>query len=489
MTKTKQSFRYFSTVGCPTDEVKKGNTTDIVEKPHSPQKDFTTDRDVQDGGVITEQISVTNHSEKEDEFMKNEKDNDDRTKNKVKKRKIDYADVGDMNGGDDDDDDDDGDWRTRGDDEQWPTGVDPFAPLPENKENVEENSTVSNKTKKENEQLIEKEQEGIRDYTAVFCKICDKYFRGLSEKVSHDSSKAHLKQKIENEKLIEENGSANSVVDSSLEKKKPIIVQPVVDTDTDIDEFLKEGLRNAGNINIPESFKSWCQKSIEKVGQLDEIRLKLVHKEIAFELLSHKRNCTLYRYDWNRMPFATGDKMIASIGIPHYGDYDDDGVLKEEHGVENAEMKKPMDIVKKEDEGEGEGEGNGSCKVENVIYEEKTDVKVKDEKEILKKEYVENLETKRVVVVKNEGEGEGFVKIENMKGPQFVGDEQLDEIVETQGDFEKMEDVESLETKRTAVVVKNKGEGEGVVNVENVKGLQVVDEEQLDETVETQVCF
>lgn len=219
----------------------------------------------------------------------------------------------------------------------------------------------------------EKDEVEIIDYDAYHCSVCDVYFRSLGEKCAHDYSKAHtrkLNQMVEEELMDAENGEeeteANSTdIDGVLKVELP--QQPDGewgDPLTQIDVFMVNEIQSIGEIEVPESFKSWAQKSIaaaqvETDG--DTTLLGFVRKEVTFELLRHRKHCTLFRFDWNRMELATGHMMKQR------------GVVLPIVSKRKAEVKEQLEgsDVKTEDAGE-------MVKEEVVVKDELGTVKIED---------------------------------------------------------------------------------------------------------------
>lgn len=219
----------------------------------------------------------------------------------------------------------------------------------------------------------EKDEVEIIDYEAYHCSVCDLYFRSLGEKCAHDFSKAHkLKQMVEEELIKAGNGEEETEADSTDSDgvlKVELPQQPDGewgDPLTRIDAFMVNEIQSIGEIEVPESFKSWAQKSIAAAAAQvetdgDATLLGFVRKEVTFELLRHCKHCTLFRFNWNRMELATGHMMKqGGVVLP----------IVSKRKAEAKEQSEGSD-VKTEDAGE-------TVKDEVIVKDELTTVKIED---------------------------------------------------------------------------------------------------------------
>lgn len=198
-----------------------------------------------------------------------------------------------------------------------------------------------------------REEEEELDYENLYCESCEKYFRNESEKIAHESSKAHRDQIGEDSQQYQVNSNHNSryYKDTSVEaekKSKETLIQegevhkskfvasefskkesnksekpkpkrvkempvvPEVEVDPRIAKMINEEGPKLRLDEVPASFKTWANKSIaaalrkEKMNK-DPYLVAYVRKEVAYELIRNKLSCNLYRVNWSRVSFASGD--------------------------------------------------------------------------------------------------------------------------------------------------------------------------------------
>lgn len=188
----------------------------------------------------------------------------------------------------------------------------------------------------------------------LFCDVCNISFRDISEKLAHEIAKSHNKGvSIKRAELIEKR---HSVLPTSLDgqsQQNPHLPNPItmgapspaqpqqtpvtmtstasVDAqnerevgssindnklDAGVERLLRKELGNLSSVIVPQSFKAWINKSIAAAkttasANKDPKHIALVQKEVAYQMIRHHQACSLWRVNWERMPFATGSVIKA----------------------------------------------------------------------------------------------------------------------------------------------------------------------------------
>lgn len=200
----------------------------------------------------------------------------------------------------------------------------------------------------------------VNVHTSLFCNTCQLTFRNVNEKLAHEMSKDHIAQSERNSGFAPDNryikneyysnlsenyygapdlasgdgmdlDHSNITPHSKYSVSVPGIIsrawplQPVnpVAVRNEIDELIKEGTKfiSASGLNedIPPSFKTWAERSLDAVeskiasGEADPSERIFVNREVLYTLTREIRNSTLFRVDWRNVELATGDVVKPKL--------------------------------------------------------------------------------------------------------------------------------------------------------------------------------
>lgn len=207
----------------------------------------------------------------------------------------------------------------------------------------------------------------VNVHTKLFCAVCQLTFRNLNEKVAHEMSKDHVSQCERNSASAtrrfhtihraSQQGSAQPIdyyrngpgpresssyasEDTDItpatkysSKEDDIIVPPAIPLQPvnavaatkEIDALIKEGTKfisaSGLDTNVPQSFKTWAERSLKAVEakiaakEVDPVERSFVHREVLYTLSREIRSSTIYRSDWRHAELATGEIMKPRLAM------------------------------------------------------------------------------------------------------------------------------------------------------------------------------